>query len=212
MYIAWKDLLLEWRQKYAVVGIVVYLLASLFIIYLSFKSDQMAHYHALLWITILSAVVSYATKSFMQESRNRSLYYFQLLTPGQFILGKIILNILLAILLAFLNLAVFSTVLGFEAIQLGRYCLFIVVGSASLGTLFTMSAAIASQTKNGALIMPVISFPLQIPVFLVLIKGSIKAVEGISASLFYKDILLLLFLTFLNIMLAYILFPYLTKD
>src|SRR5678810_906541 len=74
-----KELMLEWKQKYAFNGLLMYVVATVFICYLSFRQvvDPIT-WNALFWIILLFASVNGAAKSFMQESRGRQLYHYTL--------------------------------------------------------------------------------------------------------------------------------------
>ena len=96
-----KEILLEWRSKYALNGILLYVISTVFVCYLSFKTTPPLVWNALFWIILLFAAVNAIAKSFMQESKGRLLYYYQIACPQAIILAKIIYNILLMILIYF---------------------------------------------------------------------------------------------------------------
>src|SRR5688500_1827509 len=95
-----KELTLELRQKYVLNGILLYVISTVFISYLSFKrvSDPPT-WNALFWIIMLFASVNAVSKSFIQESKGRQLYLYTLASPQAIILSKIIYNMLLMIAL-----------------------------------------------------------------------------------------------------------------
>src|SRR5688572_21606096 len=82
-----KDLLLEWRMRYAIGGILLYVVATVFMIYITLSTegvDDLMNYHLwsiLFWITMLFTAVNAIAKSFTQESRERQLYYYTLVRP-----------------------------------------------------------------------------------------------------------------------------------
>src|SRR3546814_7710994 len=71
-----KDILLEWRSKYAINGIVLYVVSTVFVCYQAFKSVDATTWSALFWIILLFASINAINKSFVQESRGRQLYYY----------------------------------------------------------------------------------------------------------------------------------------
>ena len=60
------------------------------------------------------------------------------------------------------------------------YFLTVFLGSVSFSTVFTMISAIASKAGNNGTLMAILSFPVIIPVILVLIRLSKNAMDGID--------------------------------
>lgn len=94
-----KDLRLEWRQKYAVSGILLYVLSTVFVVYVAAGETAPEVWNSLFWIVSLFASVNAIVKSFVQENSARALYYYVLFNPIAVILSKIIYNFLLLFLL-----------------------------------------------------------------------------------------------------------------
>ena len=90
-----KEFLMEWRSKYALNGILIYVFATVFICYLSFKKIDPITWNALFWIILLFTSINAIAKSFMQENRSRYLYYYTIVNPAALILSKIIYNLIL---------------------------------------------------------------------------------------------------------------------
>jgi heme exporter protein B len=78
-----KDIILEWRSKYAINGILLYVVSTVFVCYQAFKSVDTATWNALFWIIMLFASINAINKSFVQENPNRQLYYYSLVDPEQ---------------------------------------------------------------------------------------------------------------------------------
>src|SRR3954469_1780921 len=96
-----KELMLEWRQKYAFNGLLLYVGATVFVCYLSFRQiAEVPVWNALFWIIQLFAAANALAKSFLQESRGRALYYYSVADPQHVILSKIIYNFFLMFLLS----------------------------------------------------------------------------------------------------------------
>jgi len=119
-----KELLLEWRQKYALSGIILYVFSTVFIVYYTVLNElPKAIWNALFWIIVLFASVNAVAKSFIQENSNRQLYYYTLANPTAIILSKIIYNAILLLFLTFLSFAVFSFVTGSPVKDFGQFFL-----------------------------------------------------------------------------------------
>ncbi len=207
----WKEIKLEWRQKYAFNGIVLYLLTTLFVVYMAAFDVSPKMWVALLWIILLFASVNAVAKSFLGESRWRMLYYYMLARPESMILAKMIYNSLLMLLLSLSGLFFYTIILGNPLQHTGWFLVMVMMGSISFSLCFTMMSAIASKASNGATLMTILSFPVIIPVLLTLLKTSIACLE-VSFEFPGKELLMLSGLDLILLILALILFPYLWRD
>src|ERR1700754_179607 len=195
-YLLKKEVLLEWRAKYSFNGVLLYVVSTVFVCYISFNltagfsgsTGYPVVWNVLFWIIMLFASVNAIAKSFMQESRGRLLYYYTIASPQAIILSKIIYNVLLMSLLSILALLVY---LVFFENTIGDplfYFLSVLLGSISFSTVFTMISAIASKAGNNGTLMAILSFPVVIPVILLLIRISKSAMDGIDRGLNYGNI------------------------
>src|ERR1700761_2331909 len=219
-YLFKKEILLEWRSKYAFNGILLYVVSTIFVCYISFNltpgfsgsSGYKIVWNVLFWIIILFASVNAIAKSFIQESKARLLYYYAIASPQAIILSKTIYNILLMSLLSILALL---TYLVFFANTIGDplfYFLAVLLGSISFSTVFTMISAIASKAGNNGTLMAILSFPVIIPVILVLIRLSKNAMDGLDRNLSYSNIGVLAAINVIVVATSLLLFPYLWRD
>jgi heme exporter protein B len=92
------------------------------------------------------------------------------------------------------------------------YLVATILGSLSFATIFTMVSAIASKAGNGGMLMAILSFPIVIPLLIVLIKLAKNAIDGLDRSVSLDDIGLLLLINGLVVGVSLILFPYLWRD
>jgi heme exporter protein B len=97
-----KELTLEFRQKYAISGILLYVFSTIFVVYTSTFDADPKQWNILFWIIVLFASVNTATKSFVQESGSSQLYYYSLVNPVAIIISKMLYNTLLLLVLNFL--------------------------------------------------------------------------------------------------------------
>lgn len=207
-----KDLLTEWRQRYALNGILLHVVASCFVVFLSVRVLAAPSWNAIYWIILLFTSVSAVAKSFIGESKGRQLYFYGIVSGQQIILSRMIYNTILMLVISFLSLVAYSIFMGNPVEHIGLYTAVILLGSAGFSATFTMLSSIAAKAGNSNLLMPVLSFPVIIPILLVAIKASKKAMDGLEPSLVYPDLLVLFAINLIVMVLAYILFPYLWKD
>lgn len=212
--------MLEWRSKYAFNGVLLYIVSTVFVCYISFNlnpgfSGTKGYpivWNVLFWIIMLFASVNAIAKSFMQESKSRLLYYYSIASPQAIILSKTLYNILLMSLLSVLALLVYMLFFTNTVNDLFFYFLTVLLGSISFSTVFTMISAIASKAGNNGTLMAILSFPVIIPVILVLIHLSKNAMDGIQRSLSYGDVGVLAAINVIVIATALLLFPFLWRD
>jgi heme exporter protein B len=208
-----KEIMLEWRSKYALNGILLYVVSTVFVCYLAFRQVSSAQtWNALFWIIMLFASINAITKSFIQESRARQLYYYTIASPKAIIISKIIYNIFLMILLSSIALGFYSLVFNNPMGDPMFYLLSVLLGSISFASIFTMISGIASKASNGGGLMAILSFPLVIPLLVVLIKFSKNAMDGLDRSVSYDEIGVILAINVIVVTTSLLLFPYLWRD
>lgn len=206
-----KEIVLEWRSKYALNGILLYVVSTIFVCYLSFKQTDPVTWNALFWIIMLFASVNAIAKSFIQENRGRQLYYYTIASPQAVILSKILYNVLLMILLAAVAIGFYSIVFKNPLGDPLFYMIAILLGSISFASVFTMISGIASKAHNGAL-MAILSFPVIIPLLMLLIKFSKNAMDGLDRSVSFNEIGVLVAINIIVIAVSLLLFPYLWRE
>lgn len=207
-----KDIMLEWRQRYAFSGILLYLAATIFLVYISFIEMQPEVWVTLFWIILLFTAVNAVAKSFMQESRGRMLYYYSMAHPRAVILAKLIYNGGLMLLLAVVAMVLYMIVNKSPVSQAVYFIAIVLLGSVSFGLAFTMMSAIASKANQSVALMAILSLPFIIPVLLLLIKLTQTALLNHVEFFPFRDLLMLLSLDLIMVVMAVLLFPYLWRE
>ncbi len=148
----------------------------------------------------------------MQESKGRQLYYYSLTSARAIILSKIIYNVLLMLLLSAIAIFFYALVFKNQIGDVWFYLLAVFIGSLSFASVFTMISGIASKASNSGALMAVLSFPVIIPLLIVLIKFSKNAMDGLDRSVSYNEIGVLLAINIIVITVSLLLFPFLWRD
>jgi len=206
-----KDLLLEIRQQYSFYGVLLYIGATIFVLYMAIESPESNVWNGLFWVIQLFISVNAVAKSFLQESRGRMLYFYSIAGPRDFVLAKLLFNSLLMLLMSLLSLALFSLFLGNPLLKAGAFIGLVLLGGWSLSLVFTFLAAIAAKAQQNAAIMAILGFPLIIPQLILLMRLS-NAAFSETVAIPVTSVLLLVALDLMVILLAVILFPFLWKD
>jgi len=86
------------------------------------------------------------------------------------------------------------------------------MGALALSVTFSFLSAIAAKAGQNASLMAILGFPLVTPILLLLSRLSVNVITGAVVSNWLALLFLLLMLSGLIIVLAYILFPTLWKE
>jgi len=208
-----KEIRLELKQKYVLNGILLYLVSTIFVTYLAFDRIIDADtWNSLFWIILLFVAVNGISKSFIQESPARHLYYYTIASPQAVLLSKVIYNLLLMTILSVLSFVFFLLLMGNLVVNIPLFLTTLVLGSLGLASILTMVAAIASRASNNFSLMAILSFPIVLPLLGTLMKVSKSALSAAQWSGNYGFIIILLTINIAVIILAYLLFPYLWRD
>jgi|TARA_B110000503_G_scaffold133021_1_gene209793 heme exporter protein B len=207
-----KDFLVDFRQKYLLAGIALYVFATIYISYLAFNSViAPAIWNALFWLILLFSSVTGMFKSFGQEA-NRTYYYYYLASANHILAAKLVYYLLYEFLLVILLGALFITFLGNPVEQPVLFLLNLLLGAIGLAVSFTLIASIASKSDNGNTLMSILAFPVIIPVLLLAVTNSRKIIFGASFQDISGNLLTLVCFNVIIIALSFILFPYSWKN
>ena len=191
----------------------LYCAATIFISYLSFRqSIDAVTWNALFWIIMLFASVNALAKSFLTESRGMQLYFYTLVSAPVYYLSKLFYGIVLMLLLSVISLFIYSSLNGFPSEEIFPSLFTVLTGSIGLAVTLTMISAIASRSGSQTSMMAILGFPVLIPMLIIIIKLSAKALDGIQIFSSPREIILLSALIVLTSALSYILFPYIWRE
>jgi heme exporter protein B len=206
-----KELVLEVRQQYSFYGILLYMGATIFVLFLAIQEPEKEIWNGLFWVIQLFICINAVAKSFMQESRARMLYFYTISSPAHFMVAKLLFNSLLMLLMTLISLVLFFAFIGNPVQKMLPFIGLSLLGGFSLSMVFTFLAAIAAKARQNAAIMAVLGFPLIVPQLMLLMKLSAAAFST-TQGFEWSDVLLLIALDFLVGLLSVILFPFLWRD
>ena len=212
-YLVGKEIRLELKQKYVLNGILLYLVSTIYVTYLAFENTITGEtWNSLFWIILLFVAVNGISKSFIQESPARHLYYYTIASPQAVVLSKILYNLLLMAILSLLSFGFFLLLMGNQVMNVPLFLLTLVFGSLGLSSVLTMVSAIASRASHNFSLMAILSFPIVLPLLAVLMKVSHAALGSMDWSGLAPLLVILLTINVVVVALAYLLFPYLWRD
>lgn len=209
-----KDILLELRQKHSFYGVLLYIAATVYVLYLSFPSapDPVA-WNSLFWVIQLFVCINTVAKSFLSESRGRMLYFYSISSPVDFIFAKLIFNVLLMVIMSLITIILFFAFLENPVSDSLKFMGIALLGGISISLVFTLMSAIAAKAQQNAALIAILGFPVILPQLLLLMRLSRAAFgEVFRDGAILQLTGLILLLNVAVIVLAFILFPFLWKD
>lgn len=208
-----KDIVLELRQQHTFYGVLLYIASTIFVLYLSIDQPDANVWNGLFWVIQLFVCINTVAKSFLQESKGRMLYFYSIASPVEFIISKLLYNILLMILMSVISLILFFIFFNNPVGESLKFTGIVILGGASISMVFTLMSAIAGKAQQNAALIAILGFPVILPQLLLLMKLSKTAfAEVFKEGAVMQLTGLIIGLDFLVIVLAMILFPYLWKE
>ena len=212
----YKEFALDLRRKSIVVGIVLYLLSTTFICYLTFslKGNLMSPltWSSLYWIIVMFSGVNTVAKSFIGEKKGVDIYLYSIADPHDLILSKLLYNSLLCGLMSLVCFGLFVLFFGNPVADMNTFALAVLLGAIGFSGAFTILSGIASRSNNSNVVMAVLSFPVIISTLLLVIKITKNCIDGLDPSVSYNDLLSLAAVDALLVALSYILFPFVWRS
>ncbi|WMN07759.1 heme exporter protein CcmB [Marivirga arenosa] len=211
-----KEVKLEWRNKTAFNGILLYLVSTIFICYLSFNVRtgqlQVLTWNALFWIIIVFANINGVAKSFLQEGEGRMLYYYTLCKPNVILSGKLLFNILLSVIISLVGFTVYAFILGNPVNNYTFFLLTILFASIGFSAVLTLVSGIVSKANNSTALMSILSFPILLPILLMSVRLTKNAIDGINIGIMSDKLFTLISVDAIVLATAYILFPFIWRN
>lgn len=207
-----KEFLLEFRTRSAISGIFLYVISTLFVVYETFVKIQPNVWNTLFWIILLFVAVNAMVKSFVQEKGNRVLYYYSLLNPSHVLLAKIVYNTLLLLVLSLFIWGLFIFFGDNPVKDIGLFLLILFLGSFGFSVTFTFLASLVAASNQSSTLLAVLSFPLIIPIILMLVKISAHSLRLIQDTAVSGDLIILVAIDLLLCGVALLLFPFIWRD
>lgn len=179
--VARKDIVSEFRTRYAFNAVVMFALVTLTVISMSLGimklTPELAA--ALFWIILFFAAMSGLAQAFIKEEEGGTAMILKLSADGLVIFfGKFLFNVLLLAMLGVLIVPLFIILLHSPPENWATFMVGVVLGIIGLAGATTIIAAIvAKATVKGAL-FTVLSFPILMPLLIAVIEISKVSFAG----------------------------------
>jgi heme exporter protein B len=179
--LVWKDLLVEARGRETVLAGAVFALLVLVIFNFAFDlrvENVAAVAPGVLWVTVTFAGVLSLGRAFARE-RDQNTLDGLLLAPldrSALYLAKVITSVLSMLIVEAVALPVFIGMFNL-VVDLPLLVLALVLGTLGLAGVGTLFAAIAAHTRAREVLLPLLLFPIQVPVILATVKSTGAAIR-----------------------------------
>jgi heme exporter protein B len=178
-----KEALLQWRTRAQLAAVFVFGASALLLFSFAIGPDSAAlrqHSAGFLWLGLLLASTLTLAESFQSEMEQRALEAQLLLPvrPAALFYGKAISNWAQLSLLGFALVPVMVVLYDAGTDRLGALLGVILLGTAGLSAPGTLYAAMTSQARARQTLLPLLLFPLVVPVLLAATRASSLLITG----------------------------------
>jgi heme exporter protein B len=178
-----KDLLLQWRSRAQAIAILVFGTTALLLFSFAVGPDSQAlraHAAGFLWLGLLLSSTLSLAESFEKEMEERALEGLLLLpaSPVALFYAKAIANWLQLALLGVGLVPVMVVLYDAGTLRLVELLGVILLGSAGLSAPGTLYAAMTAQARSRQTLLPLLLFPLVVPVLLASVKATSLLILG----------------------------------
>jgi heme exporter protein B len=213
-----KDMRVEWRNREALASMCVFGILVVFLFNFAFepgREESLRLLPGLLWVSFAFAGVLCFNRSFALERENAGLEGMALspVDPGLIYLGKMLAN------LVFLSIAecviVFAVSLWYNfsfVPSLRWFALVTFLGTAGYVAVGTTFGAIAANTHMREVMLPVLQFPVAVPVLIAGIEATTGALKGDPLSSYVGWVRLAAGFAVIFTVLSYLLFEYVVEE
>lgn len=176
-----KDIRLELRTKYAINAILMFSITTLAVVSFSLgradlPPDLLA---ALFWIVMFFSAVSGLAQVFVREEEAQTALALRLTAdPESVYIGKLLFNFSLLSVMALIITPIFFVFTDAPTENLPLFVLIVALGVVGLCGATTLVAAIISRASVKGALFAVLSFPILMPLLMVLVKASEEALRN----------------------------------
>lgn len=211
-----KEVAVEWRTKETLSAILVFSLLVLVIFNFAFDLqgvDIKVIGPGLLWVAICFSGILGLGRSFARE-RDKGSMEGMLLAPvdrGAIFLGKATANFLFILVMEAVTLPLFVILFNvpIEWFPLVGYILLGTVGFAAVGTLL---AAIAASTRMREVMLPILLFPVLVPLLVAAVKITQGALQNLPVSDYQGWLNLLVAYDIIFLVVAFLVFEFVVEE
>jgi heme exporter protein B len=211
-----KDIHSEFRTRYAMNALVMFVVVALSIILFSLGDESVSPgvLSGILWVIIFFSGMSGLSRTFVSEEERGTVLTLQLLTePVAVYAGKLLFNMVLTVCLnMFIAVCYVLLVQQFVVKSPMLFWVTILLGSLGIAAAATILAAIIAKANTKGTLYPVLAFPIMLPLLLTVMNATRLATEGALLSEALGEFQVLVAYTVVIVAVSVILFDFVWKD
>jgi heme exporter protein B len=214
--IIWKDMAAELRSRELLSAMLVFALLVILVFNFALELDAQARATVtagVLWVTFAFAGTLGLNRSMAME-KDRGCLDGLLLAPvdrSTIYFGKAIGNLIFMLIVEAIVLPVYSILYSVNLFNPGLL-LIILLGSIGYVAVGTLLSSMAVQTRTRDILLPVLLFPLVIPILIAAVKGSTGFLQGTEIEDIRPWINLLLVYDVVFTSVAFMVFDYIVEE
>jgi heme exporter protein B len=214
--IVWKDLAAELRSRELISAMLVFSLLVILIFNFALELDTKTRASVtsgVLWVTFAFAGTLGLNRSMAME-KDRGCLDGLLLAPvdrSAIYFGKAIGNLIFMFIVEIIVLPVYSVLYNTNLFQPGLL-LVILLGSVGYVAVGTLLSTMAVQTRTRDVLLPILLFPVAIPVFIAAVKASSGFLQGIEMAEIMPWLNLLITYDVVFTAVAFMVFDYVVEE
>mgnify|MGYP000872255770 CR=1 FL=1 len=203
---------IELRERYAISGIVLYVLSSAFIVFSIWRQLPPKEWGLTFWVIFLFCSLMAVLKSFGRESEGRYFYYYTLYHPLELFVAKVLYNLILLLFIFLVLWFVLYVMAGNHIIRMGWFLTTGIMACTGLSFLLTLITSIAIKTQQNASLTSIMALPLMIPLLINILRLTAYASGTTPDENPWNEMMLLSSIISLVIGMSLWLFPYLWRS
>ena len=214
--IIWKDVAAEFRTREIFSAMLVFSLLVILIFNFALELDIVTRQSVtagVLWVTFAFAGTLGLNRS-MAVEKDRGCLDGLLLAPvdrAAIYFGKVISNLVFMLIVEAIVLPVYSFLYNVNLFNPGLL-LVILLGSIGYITVGTLLASMAIQARTRDVLLPILLFPVAIPVLIAAVKASEGFLAGSDFSTIYASLSLLIGYDVIFTAIPYMVFDYVVEE
>ncbi|MFQ5410196.1 MAG: heme exporter protein CcmB [Anaerolineales bacterium] len=214
--IVWKDLAAELRSREIVTAMVVFALLVIIIFNFALQLDRAARENlaaGVLWVTFVFAATLGLNRTFAGE-KDRGSFDGLLLAPvdrSAIFFGKLGSTFIFIVLVEAIVIPLFSALYGVN-LFVPLFLVVVLLGTLGYALVGTLLAAIAVHTRAREVMLPILLFPVAIPIVLAAVRVSEGLLAGVEWSRISAAFSLVVAYDVIFLAIAYMTFDYLVEE
>ncbi len=211
-----KDLAAEWRSRELFTAMLIFALLVILIFNFALELDARARASVtsgVLWVTFAFAGTLGLNRS-MATEKDRGCLDGLLLAPvdrAAIYFGKAIGNLVFMLVVEIIVLPIYSVLYNTNLFQPGLL-LVVLLGSIGYVAVGTLLSTMAVQTRTRDILLPILLFPLVIPILIAAVKASGGFLQGIPLNELSNWINLLIVYDVIFVAIAFMIFDYVVEE